>query len=181
MIAQDRCAAPERRTIIRMRWFRLTAPRDILDEVAMAGMLLRSACVVLLTVSCIDASSAQSLARPTWTQGDTWRYRISLLPAANRGGTFTYDGTVVVRIANPTATTSTSVATMGTPRPAQTAPSDTRSTSTARRSPTRAGTANEDRWYAPDVKRHIKHERYAVSGPYIYEHWVEELTSFELR
>ena len=74
----------------------------------MAGMLLRSACVVLLTVSCIDASSAQSLARPTWTQGDTWRYRISLLPAANRGGTFTYDGTVVVRIANPTATTSTS-------------------------------------------------------------------------
>jgi|SRR6478672_3133900 len=43
------------------------------------------------------------------------------------------------------------------------------------------GTANEDMWYAPDVKRHIKHERYAASGPYIYEHWVEELTSFELR
>ena len=32
------------------------------------------------------------------------------------------------------------------------------------------GTANEDMWYAPDVKRHIKHERYAASGPYIYEH-----------
>ena len=67
----------------------------------MAGMLLRSACVVLLTVSCIDAASAQSLARPTWTQGDTWRYRISLLPAANRGGTFTYDGTVVVKDRQP--------------------------------------------------------------------------------
>jgi hypothetical protein len=43
------------------------------------------------------------------------------------------------------------------------------------------GTANEDMWYAPDVKRHIKHERYTASGPYIYEQWVEELTSFELR
>ena len=37
------------------------------------------------------------------------------------------------------------------------------------------GTANEDMCYAPDVKRQIKHERYAASGPYIYEHWVEEL------
>ena len=42
------------------------------------------------------------------------------------------------------------------------------------------GTANEDMWYAPDVKRQIKHERYSASGPYIYEHWVEELTCFEL-
>ena len=67
----------------------------------MAVMMFRSACMVLLAVSCIDAAPAQGLARPAWTQGDTWRYRISLLPAHNRGGTFTYEGTVAVKDRQP--------------------------------------------------------------------------------
>jgi len=64
-------------------------------------MMFRSACMVLLAVSCVYAAPAQTLARPTWTQGDTWRYRISLLPAHNRGGTFTYEGTVAVKDRQP--------------------------------------------------------------------------------
>ena len=214
----------------------------------MAVMMFRSACMVLLAVSCVDAAPAQTLARPTWTHGDTWRYRISLLPAHNRGGTFTYEGTVAVKDRQPdrynvnfsgyygnVATGAdrtvrysldlnrTALAYHGGPLndttwyrwPLQigakwefpyhqpdgqsisiwevevrgwekvTVPAGTFDTvhlTGIRKTLTGSkGTANEDMWYAPDVKRHIKHERYTASGPYIYEHWVEELTSFELR
>jgi hypothetical protein len=53
--------------------------------------------VSALSIAIANIANAQSTARPNWSEGDRWEYRISLLPVNSRSGTFVYDGAVSVQ------------------------------------------------------------------------------------